>query len=451
MPGPAPPQRVVVVGGGQFGATTVQALLEGPYKGRGDLITIVDRGAEPPAVDAAISDYNKIVRADYSDPIYQKLALEAIAAWRTPQWSDFFHECGVLVGSATSDPQIGYVRAAHKLNVDSKDGKVSALERGRKIQGLYKKPVVSGEHEGDEAYINYVGGWAATRAVIVHLINQARHQGVKIVHGEGASLLTSSSPSSAKPVVKGIRLTDGRTLEADVTVIAAGSWTPKILPELSTNCLSTGQTVCTILLDEEMQKKYKDMPVSFFVDTGFYCFPPTADGILKLAIHDRGWLAPSGNYPSLPRTTLSRGFEKQEIPASALAALKVQMRRVHPELAELLETRLYQTRLCWYSDRESGDFLYDWHPDYASNSLFVAAGGSGHAAKFIPSTGHWIVSAMQGTLDPQLARLWSFYGDKSRLDKSRGEGPIVRRDLDTGKVAVVKMADAERVQIKAKL
>lgn len=30
-----------------------------------------------------------------------------------------------------------------------------------------------------------------------------------------------------------------------------------------------------------------------------------------------------------------------------------------------------------YSDRESGDFLFDWHPNYPS--LFVAAGGSGHA------------------------------------------------------------------------
>lgn len=34
-----------------------------------------------------------------------------------------------------------------------------------------------------------------------------------------------------------------------------------------------------------------------------------------------------------------------------------------------------------YSDRESGDFLFDYHPRYPS--LFVAAGGSGHAFSFV--------------------------------------------------------------------
>lgn len=230
------------------------------------------------------------------------------------------------------------------------------------------------------------------------------------------------------------------------------------------------------------------------------------------AIHDRGWLAASGSLPSLPRTKLSPGHENQEIPASALTAIRAGLTRVHPELVSLLDGRIGETRMCWcvsspfasspsplvsslsdiisepyfssrhryadlaahltrYSDRETGDFLIDYHPDY-DGSLFVAAGGSGHCglylssaslpsvhspyflsptAKFAPLTGSWIVDRLQDKLDPELTCFWAFHGDCNRLDKSRGEGLIVRRDLDTGKVAMLKTPDKEIERIKAKL
>ena len=57
---PAPPQTVLIVGAGEFGSMTALTLAEGPYKSRPDLITVLERGAEPPAIDAASSDYNKV-------------------------------------------------------------------------------------------------------------------------------------------------------------------------------------------------------------------------------------------------------------------------------------------------------------------------------------------------------------------------------------------------------
>ncbi|GAA5865569.1 hypothetical protein JCM8547_007652 [Rhodosporidiobolus lusitaniae] len=449
MPGPVPPQRVLIVGAGEFGSTTALALAEGPYKGHGDLITVIDRGEDGNlAVDAASSDYNKIVRADYSDPIYQRLALEAIEEWRKPRFSPFYVESGVVVCCSTEDPQINYVRTAHRLNKGSNTADVSELCRGKEIKGLYAKGVVTGDFEGTEAYTNRVGGWAASRDAVIHTLDLARQLGVKVLSGEADSLITATSSRSTLPLMRGVRLVDGRTLEADVTILACGSWTPRLLPELATNCLPTGQVVATIMLNEEEMKRYKDMPVSFFMESGFYIFPPKPDGTLKMAIHDRGWLAPSCNLPSLPRTKLCPGYENQEIPDCALAAIKAGCARVHPELAPLLDTRRGETRMCWYSDRECGDFLLDYHPNYAEGSLFVAAGGSGHLFKFAVLSGGWVRDRLAGTLDPELTRLWSFYGDKSRLDKSRGEGPIVRRDLDTGKVAMVKVPDQEIIRAK---
>lgn len=83
----APPQTILIVGAGCFGAATALSLCQGKYREHehcgslslfllvGDLLTVVstvitilDRGAEPPAVDAASSDHNKIIRQDYMDP-----------------------------------------------------------------------------------------------------------------------------------------------------------------------------------------------------------------------------------------------------------------------------------------------------------------------------------------------------------------------------------------------
>jgi sarcosine oxidase/L-pipecolate oxidase len=56
----------------------------------------VDR-TEPRDTPAASSDINKIVRADYPDPIYIRLALKAQEAWRNnPLWSPFYHEPSML-------------------------------------------------------------------------------------------------------------------------------------------------------------------------------------------------------------------------------------------------------------------------------------------------------------------------------------------------------------------
>ncbi|GAA5901084.1 hypothetical protein JCM8208_007611 [Rhodotorula glutinis] len=431
MPGPQPPQTVLIVGAGEFGATAALALAEGPYQGHAELITLVDRGVEPPAVDAASSDYNKIVRADYADGLYQQFAVDAMHQWRSPRWRPYFHECGVVVATSASHPQANYVRTSHALNAESATAKVGPFVADDDIKQLYPTQLRTGHFAGDVAYKNEVGGWAASRDAVVEAIRLASALGVKVVTAEADSLLYHGN-ATARGAARGIATRDGRTLEADFVVVACGSWTPRLLPELKTNCLPTGQTVATVKLTEAEMSEYEGMPVTLCMDTGFYVFPPNKDRVLKFAIHDRGWLAPSASFPSLPRTALSPGYEAQQLPPAALAALKRGLARVHPQL---VDREVDEVRLCWYSDRESGDFLLDYHP--RCENLFVAAGGSGHAFKFLPLFGSWILSSLQRTLPPHVARLWSFHGDPSRLDKSRGEGPIVRRELDEGRVVEV--------------
>jgi glycine/D-amino acid oxidase-like deaminating enzyme len=73
----------LIVGSGVFGASTALSLIRKYPDAR---ITLIDRDAyDAPARVAASWDWNKVVRADYRDIVYTRLALEAQHLWRTDQ------------------------------------------------------------------------------------------------------------------------------------------------------------------------------------------------------------------------------------------------------------------------------------------------------------------------------------------------------------------------------
>jgi sarcosine oxidase/L-pipecolate oxidase len=63
--------------------------------------------------------------------------------------------------------------------------------------------------------------------------------------------------------------------------------------------------------------------------------------------------------------------------------------------------------------------LLDYHPSYPS--LFVAAGDSGHAFKFLPTLGGLIVAALDKTMPGNIAHLFTWQNLTSmKGDPSRG-------------------------------
>lgn len=86
-------------------------------------------------------------------------------------------------------------------------------------------------------------------------------------------------------------------------------------------------------------------------------------------------------------------------------------------------------------NRPTGDFIVSYHPDH--EGLFLATGGSGHAFKFFPVIGDKVVDALEGTLDSELSKMWTwpevavsndedFDGDGSRSGDRR---PILKDEL----------------------
>lgn len=260
------------------------------------------------------------------------------------------------------------------------------------------------------ADINYAGGWANARGATEAVVARCRAAGVFFRQGTAAELITEGRK------VRGVTTAEnGDRVTADFTIACMGSWTPTLLPELKDECLPTGQVVATIQLTPEEHERYREVPVTRMIDNGFYIFPPNKDGIVKMAIHQKGYLNPQDGLPSVPRTHLTRGYEYQRVPENARRMLLHGLKRVYPELAA---KPWLASRLCWYSDRPSGDWLIDYHPGY--EGLFIAAGCAGHAFKFMPILGRLIVQSVEGALPKELKDVWAYHHQVAdRKDASR--------------------------------
>lgn len=70
---------VLIVGGGVFGTSTAYHLSLRGY----DSVTVLDRFSTP-SKDSAATDLNKVVRADYPNPLYARLGEEAMLQWKDP-------------------------------------------------------------------------------------------------------------------------------------------------------------------------------------------------------------------------------------------------------------------------------------------------------------------------------------------------------------------------------
>lgn len=64
-------EPILIIGGGAFGLSTVVHLLRVGYRD----ITVLEKDVEIPSRWSAANDLNKIVRAEYEDPLYQDLTV----------------------------------------------------------------------------------------------------------------------------------------------------------------------------------------------------------------------------------------------------------------------------------------------------------------------------------------------------------------------------------------
>ncbi|KAK5626382.1 hypothetical protein RRF57_002097 [Xylaria bambusicola] len=495
------PKSILIIGSGVFGLSTALALTCRSEIPSDTPITVIDRSPDPdvfPARDASSIDSSRIIRADYADLAYAELAAEAQEHWRrdidNPDslgGDGRYNESGLLLAAengadgATVRPDgrptgLGYTRRSWV------NALALALAKGRSLETVRLLPSAFGiakasrtdREWADWGYLNTVAGWADAERSMRWLYDRVvATQRVTFVSGTVETLETQTR--GVEQHVTGARLADGRSISADLVIVAAGAWTPTLVG-LAGSAVATGQCVAYLQITDDEQARLAEMPVCLNLTDGCFVIPPR-NNILKIARHSygarvttisrkihclpeltvvtvckplvhkhghhdlcnsaksviRNWTNTFGhtrylnpqlvsNEPlksnrsttdengqgdkskpkaviSQPRTHLTD--PSLNIPAEGAADLRRALRRMIPWLGD---RPFFETRLCWYTDTPTGDWIIDYHPSY--KKLFVATGGSGHAFKFLPVLGEKVVDCLLGRHPQKFQEKWMWKG-----------------------------------------
>lgn len=359
--------QIAIIGAGINGATAAVELAQ-----RGHQVSLFDPGPLPHPL-AATTDISKVVRMEYgADEEYMELAERALAGWHA--WNrefgeDLYHETGML-----------YLRRGEmKRGTYEWDSWKLLRKRGHQPQRLsvpeIKKrfPMWNAQKYRD-GFFDPEGGYAESGRAVIRVIEKAKALGVKLRAGVAFQELWEKHGR-----VRGFVTSDGKKIAAESVVLAAGAWTQFLLPWLQPYLRSNGMPVFHLRPHTPQDFRATVFPV-FGADTsstGYYGFPLSRDGVVKIARHWDG----RAMHPEAPERAVNAFEEKH---------LREFLRETIPAL---YDAPIVYRRICLYSDTWDGHFWVDHDPEHAG--LVVAAGDSGHGFKFAPLWGELIADAVE--------------------------------------------------------
>ena len=387
-------------------------------------------------------DLNKIIRSSYGTQTeYQQLSLEAIALWN--EWNKDITGGEVPPGMKSSD-KVFYNNGAISFNAGET---LLPFERttveNAKMLGVSNQLVTNDPEdiqtcrslgfETDQFHseingkkmvgiLDTSGGHVAADKACRLALYKCRKYGVKFLLDETSGAFDSFLQSGEKVI--GIRTKDGKAHHAKLTIMACGPQTALLVPELDGICEATAGSVAVFKIPKTSplfdQLSPRNFPTWMYnmrqgATGGLYGFPVDDDGYFKIGYRGIKYTNPQvqadGKERSVPVTRWSEGPKINKIPRQAMDTIAS---FVHQHLPEVLHEAkdVSFTRLCWYTDTFDNHFVIDRVPD--KEGLMVVTGGSGHAFKFLPNVGNYVVDIIEGIgLDRPVIQAWRFRGPGS--------------------------------------
>ncbi|KAL0943532.1 FAD dependent oxidoreductase [Colletotrichum truncatum] len=399
----------LIIGAGVFGASTALHLIRAEPRAK---VTLVDRNAfDAPIRVAASWDWNKVVRADYADIDYMRLALEAKELWASdPLFKPYYHESGVYWVSATNFSQV--VQDNYKkLGVDSGLFSLPVEEARAKYDGIFEH----GDYtDVKEVFINKNSGWGEAKEALRETIEEAVKLGVNYVQAEVVKLEFDGDGATT-----GVTTSEGKTIRASRVVLSTGAYTAKLLADSAPDRpeLHAGERFVAAAVTEgftpvsgETAAELYDGPVGISTvpperGASNGSVPHSGDKTLKFwgqIIFKNTEPHPTGGGISQPPS--GPDYAQLDVPASLKEDVDFAGKIIYGKLSD--DFRVENYRICWEAVSPSEDFIIS--PHAGSKNLYIATIGSFHGWKFLPVLGKYVVQLLHGSLDDYLAKKWAW-------------------------------------------
>ncbi|MBW0523734.1 hypothetical protein O181_063449 [Austropuccinia psidii MF-1] len=441
-------QKIIIVGGcGTFGLSTAWHLTKRGYTN----VVCVDRWMFPSRSSAGF-DRNKIVRTIYSQPLYVKLAQEAVEMWKQPLFRGIFHQTGWVLGTSAPKLDTRLISSSNAISaagtydllieIHRQHGRTDQIESLPDASAIHQKfPDFFSNTPGFRGIFDRNAGWVDSARALEVVGQECQAAGVKFIVGpEGTvkSILKANVGNRPNQVI-GVLMEDGSVLKGDKVILCAGAYTESLI-DMEGQVTAVAYSTAHVALTPHEMKRYKDMPVILIEGMG-YTFPPDQTGHIKFCDlhigHPWKHSCLGRSQPvSLPRDKAYH--ETDTLPDEDAAEVRKFIQYCMPQFSNRPFTK---SAMCW--DTESFDFGWIVGPHPSSpDSLFLATAGSGHTFKNLPNAGKYVVDCLEGRLSKEHQDAWrqpehfcKFLGLTAiclirwRPDKVASAAPLARVDL----------------------
>ncbi|KAF3006911.1 hypothetical protein E8E13_011192 [Curvularia kusanoi] len=425
---------LLIIGAGTFG-TSLAVHAAKSYRD-GSKITIVDRWSPDAAVqdkNAAAIDINRIIRTDYTSPLYCNLANEAMHFWFWGmEVQGHFHKAGWTVFDGPD--QSGEFRNGVRKTFEDRGSNVIREVNG---EDLVKQHDVLKGLKGKElgkGYFNPEAGWVDAASATKAYLRIAESRGVNRVTGEVDELLTRDDGKG----LAGVKLHDGTVLKAEKVVIAAGAWTSSLLTPLEDKLniaeqhwvekqvKAVGRVSAYYDLSEEEARHMMDTKLPVIVIGGEVDIIPPYYHQPRLKINDiKTEFTNTIKTPSGRQITAPSRNNQMRVPAKLIQESEEVITNSMPDWTKNRHPDRW--RICYDAVTPTEDWVLSQHPDGGLQNLYVAVGGSFHSYKFMPNAGKYLLNVINGKSNgEEKDRAWKWKSEtelNERGSKEFGNSP----------------------------